>query len=182
MECVGCTACIDACDTVMDKIGKPNGLIRYASENSIANGERLHYTTRMKLYTILCAVVLTVLGSLLATRKDIDATVMRTPGILFQERGADSVSNLYNIKVVNKSTKEVPLTVKLKDGNGKIEIIGRPFIKVAKEGQGSGSFFIVIPRSRINKRSIPLFLSLYNGDEKITDLQTNFLAPVQVSE
>jgi polyferredoxin len=39
MECVHCTACIDACDTVMDKVGSPRGLIRYASLNSIEKGE-----------------------------------------------------------------------------------------------------------------------------------------------
>jgi len=39
MECVGCTACIDACNNIMDRIHKPKGLIRYASENSIATGE-----------------------------------------------------------------------------------------------------------------------------------------------
>jgi cytochrome c oxidase accessory protein FixG len=91
MECVGCTACIDACNNIMDKIGKPRGLIRYASENSIANGEKLHYTTRMKMYTLLCFAVLTVLSAFLFTRKDVDATIMRTPGILFQERGTDSI-------------------------------------------------------------------------------------------
>ena len=51
MECAGCTACIDACNSIMDKLDRPRGLIRYASENSIANGEPLHYTTRMKFYT-----------------------------------------------------------------------------------------------------------------------------------
>ena len=178
MECVGCTACIDACNMVMDKVGKPRGLIRYASENSIAKGEKLHYTTRMKLYTGLCAVVLTLLGILLATRKDVDATIMRTPGILFQERGADSISNLYNIKVVNKTIKEVPLVVKLEDGNGKIEIIGKPYITVEKEGQGSGSFFIVLPKSRIHERSTHIILGLYQGDVKITDIKTNFLGPI----
>ncbi|MBP8067359.1 MAG: cytochrome c oxidase accessory protein CcoG, partial [Pedobacter sp.] len=46
MECVACTACIDACDHIMDKLDKPRGLIRYASENTIANGEPLRYTNR----------------------------------------------------------------------------------------------------------------------------------------
>ncbi len=178
MECVGCTACIDACDNVMDKIGKPRGLVRYASENSIANGERLHYTTRMKLYTGLCAVVLTLLSILLATRKDVDATIMRTPGILYQERGTDSISNLYNIKVVNKTIKEVPLLIKLEDGNGKIETIGKPYITVAKEGQGSGSFFVVLPKSRIHQRSTHIILGLYQGNVKISDAKTNFLGPI----
>ncbi len=178
MECVGCTACIDACNVVMDKIDKPRGLVRYASENSIANGERLHYTIRMKLYTVLCLLVLSVLSIILINRKDIDATIMRTPGILYQERGADSVSNLYNIKVINKSVKDVPLTIKLEDGIGRIEVIGKPYIEVVKEGQGSGSFFIVLPKKLIKERSTKVLLALYEGDKKITVIKTNFLSPV----
>src|SRR3954453_7539686 len=103
MECVGCTACIDTCDNIMDRIGKPQGLIRYASENSIENGQPLKYTSRMKWYTAACGLVVIVLSAILFTRKDINATVMRTPGMLYQERGTDSVSNLYNIKLANKT-------------------------------------------------------------------------------
>ncbi|WP_018617434.1 cytochrome c oxidase accessory protein CcoG [Segetibacter koreensis] len=178
MECVGCTACIDACDNIMDKIGKPRGLIRYASENSIENGEPLKYTSRMKMYSALCALVVGVLSVILFTRKDIDVTVMRTPGILFQERGTDSVSNLYNIKLSNKTLSEIPLTIKLEDEKGKIEIIGKPYIDVAKEGQGSGSFFIVLPKKNIHDRKSKLKLGLYEGDKQIAVVNTNFLGPV----
>jgi cytochrome c oxidase accessory protein FixG len=179
MECVGCTACIDACDNIMDRIGKPKGLIRYASENSIENGEPLKYTTRMKWYTAACGVVVLILSAILFTRKDIDVTVMRTPGMLYQERGTDSISNLYNIKLANKTTDEIPLTVKLEKANGKVEIIGKQYIAIAKEGQGSGSFFIVIPKKDIQKRKTELKLGLYEGENKIMVVKTNFLGPVE---
>jgi cytochrome c oxidase accessory protein FixG len=177
MECVGCTACIDACNSIMDKLERPRGLIRYASENSIANGEPLHYTNRMKFYTGLCLLVVGVLSVLLATRKDIDATIMRTPGILYQERGADSISNLYNIKLVNKTVHPQEIVVKLEDGNGKVEIVGKTFIPVEKEGQGAGSFFVVLPKNRIHNRKTEIRMGLYSGDQKITDMKTNFLGP-----
>jgi len=179
MECVGCTACIDACNDVMDKIHKPRGLIRYASENSIATGEPLHYTTRMKIYTGLCLLVLTLLSVLLFTRKDIDVTVMRTPGQLFQERGADSVSNLYNIKVMNKTDKDIPLTIKIVSINGSVQVVGKPYIHVPKEGQGSGSFFLILPKKDIHNRKTELKLALYEGDKRILTETTSFLGPVQ---
>lgn len=178
MECVGCTACIDACDSVMTKMNKATGLIRYASENGIAKGEKLHYTTRMKLYTALCVLMLVVLSFLLASRKDIDATVMRTPGILFQEKGKDSISNLYNIKVVNKTIKDVPLSVQVENHHGNVKIIGKPYIAVAKEGQGSGSFFVTLPRTEITTRKTELSLGLFEGDRRIATIRTNFLGPV----
>lgn len=178
MECVNCTACIDACDNIMDKIGRPRGLIRYASENGIANREPLKYTTRMKLYTALLLVLVVILSTLLITRKDVDATIMRTPGMLFQERGTDSISNLYNIKVANKTMEEVPLTVKLEGQQGKVEIIGGGPIHVKTEGQGSGSFFIVLPRTAIQDRKTILQLGLYRGNERIDQIKTTFLGPV----
>ncbi|MDB5191010.1 MAG: ccoG [Segetibacter sp.] len=178
MECVGCTACIDACNNIMDRIGKPQGLIRYASENSIATGEPLKYTSRMKMYTALCSLVVVILAAILFTRKDVNATIMRTPGILYQERGADSISNLYNIKLANKTINVIPLSIQLEDGNGKIEIIGRQVIDIAKEGQGSGSFFVVLPRSAVHDRKTELKLALYAGNNKIAVVKTNFLGPV----
>jgi cytochrome c oxidase accessory protein FixG len=179
MECVGCTACIDACNDVMVKIDKPKGLIRYASENTIASGESLHYTTRMKIYTGLCLLVLAILSVILFTRKDVDATIMRTPGQLFQERGTDSISNLYNIKVVNKTVDPIELSIRLNDGRGKIEIIGKQYIPIEKEGQGSGSFFVVLPNTHIKNRKTELELDLYEGEKKVGSIKTNFLGPVQ---
>lgn len=177
MECVGCTACIDACNEVMEKVGRPRGLVRYASENLIANGQPLKYTLRMKLYSALCVLMLGILSVILITRKDIDATVMRTPGILYQERGADSISNLYNIKVVNKTVHDVPLTLRVEGHRGEIEIIGKPFIAVAKEGQGGGSFFVVLPRTMLQHRKTPVRLALYEGNKKISTVSTSFLGP-----
>ena len=182
MECVSCTACIDACDHMMESVGRPVGLIRYASENGIAKGEPIRYTTRMKLYTGLLCVLIAILGTLLMTRKDVDATIMRTPGMLYQERGADSVSNLYNIKVANKTVHDVPLSLKLEDEEGKIEVIGGETIRIKKEDEGSGSFFIVLPRKEIGHRKTSIRLGLYEGERKIDEINTNFLGPVPDNE
>lgn len=179
MECVGCTACIDACNAIMEKINRPLGLIRYASETGIEKQEPLRYTGRMKLYTVLLLVLTTMLAFMLFTRKEVDTTIMRTPGILYQEKGKDSVSNLYNIKVANKTTKQIPLRLKLERMPGRIEIIGgNPTIAVKDEGQGTGSFFVILPRNIIYNRKTEIRIGLYDGDKKIDEIKTNFLGPV----
>lgn len=177
MECVGCTACIDACNNIMDSINKPRGLIRYASENSIAKGEPLHYTVRMKLYTVLCFLLLAVLSVILITRKDVDATVIRTAGMLYQERGVDSISNLYNIKLINKTTKDISLDVVLVDVNGRIQMAGKEKINITKEAQASGTFFIVLPKSAVTKRKTEIRLALYQNGKELAKAKTNFLGP-----
>ncbi len=177
MECVGCTACIDACNHIMDAIQKPRGLIRYASENSIANGEPLRYTTRMKLYTALCGLLLVVLSIILVTRKDVDATVIRTAGMLYQERGQDSISNLYNIRMVNKTTRDLSLELVMKDAQGSIQMIGKPRLAIAREAQAAGTFFIILPKSLIHQRKTKVELVLQQNGKQIATVKTNFLGP-----
>ncbi len=178
MECVGCTACIDACNSIMAKINKPNGLVRYVSENNIVNREALHYTTRMKLYTGLLSVLVIILVTLLVTRKDVDATIMRTPGMLYQERGTDSISNLYNIKIANKTIRNIPLSLKMETEKGLITIIGGKTINVKKEDESSGNFFVVLPKEMLRNRKTKIKIGLYQGSEKIDIISTNFLGPI----
>jgi len=178
MECVGCTACIDACDRMMEKTGRPLGLIRYASENGISNKEPLQYTMRMKLYTGLLCLLVTILAALLLSRKDVDATVIRTPGMLYQERGKDSVSNLYSIKIANKTVRQIPLKLQLEGESGNIEIIGGQAIPLRKEEEGAGTFFVVLPRQLIRERKTVIRIGLYEGHHKIDEIKTNFLGPL----
>jgi len=177
MECIGCTACIDACNHMMQKIGRPQGLIRYASEKGIKDNEKLHYSTRMKLYTGLLGVLVLILTALLITRKDIDATIMRTPGQLYQERGNDSLSNLYNIKIANKTINNIPLSIRVEQEGGNIEIVGDKTIAVKKEDESSGTFFVVLPKTAVTKRKNSITLGLYEGNNKIDEIKTNFLGP-----
>lgn len=182
MECVGCTACIDACNHMMEKTGRAPDLIRYASENGISMNEPLRYTLRMKLYTGLLFILVMILSALLLSRKDVDATIMRTPGMLFQERGRDSVSNLYTIKIANKTIRQIPLRLKLEDAGGQIEVIGGETIPVKKEEEGAGNFFVILPRQWIRDRKTSIRLGLYEGNKKIDEIRTNFLGPVPDTE
>lgn len=180
MECVGCTACIDACDEIMDKIQRPRGLVRYASENAIEFNQPLRYTPRMKLYTGLLIVLVGVLATLLVTRTYVDATIIRSAGILYQEVGKDSLSNLYSIKMVNKSPKDIAVSLKLENLPGRIQIAGGNKIPLPKEGQGSGSFFVILPKSVINDRKTEIKIGLYDQGKLIVNKKSNFLGPIHI--
>lgn len=177
MECVGCTACIDACDKMMDAVGRPKGLVRYASEAGIADGKKLKYTGRMKFYTVLLVILAGLLTLLLITRKDIQGNIVRARGQLYQERGTDSLSNLYTIKIVNKTLKDIPVTLKLEDAPGYIIEADGKDILLKKEDQAKGSFFIVLPRSYITNRKTKIKVGMYEGDKRITTISTNFMGP-----
>ncbi len=177
MECVGCTACIDACDSMMDAVNKERGLIRYASENNISQNQKLRYTGRMKFYTLLLIILGGLLTTLLATRSDVGGNIERAPGVLYQERGTDSLSNLFTIKVFNKTLRDIPLSLTLDGAPGRIVEAENKDILVPKEGQQKASFFIILPRSYVNQRKMKLVVSVKEGDKEIMKLKTNFLGP-----
>src|SRR5262249_37067737 len=99
MECVTCTACIDACDDVMTKIGRPRGLIRFASLNGIEKGEPIRITHRLVGYCLILLALCAGLVVLLLTRSDVDVTLLRAPGALFQSTPEGKISNLYLLKM-----------------------------------------------------------------------------------
>jgi len=179
LECVNCTACIDACNFMMEKTGRPLHLIRYASENGIANKQPLRFTPRLKIYSTILLILLTAITWMLLSREPVSGTIIRTAGMLYQERGTDSITNLYRIKLVNKTAANIGLSLRMEDLSGKVELLGHQQILVKAEQQGEGLFFIVLPRSAISKRKTTLHISLYTGEKKTGTLTTTFLGPAR---
>ncbi len=180
LECINCTACIDACNHMMESVGMPTGLIRFDSENGIANKEKLKITTRIKPKIFVLFLLIVVLLSLLISRSDVSTTILRTPGLLYQEQPNNQISNLYNIKMVNKTHSKLPITLKLESEIGRLEMVGNNVIPVEKESVGMSEFFIYIDRDKIHERKSKLKVSLYTGDRKIQTVETNFLGPVSM--
>ncbi len=179
LECVNCTACIDACDAIMTKVHRPTGLIRYASENNIAKNEKLKITPRMVAYSAVLLVLVMVLTGFLLSRKDVQATVMRAQGMLYQEMPDNKISNLYNIKLVNKTRKDIPVTIKVDDDHhrgAEIKMVGKPLV-VPKESVGDGVFFIILPKDQVHDRKNKIELEIYSGEKKVQTVKTNFIAP-----
>jgi len=176
LECVNCTACIDACNDIMAKINKPAGLIRYESEENILHNKKSKFNWRFAGYSVVLMALLGVLGILLATRDDVDARILRTAGQLYQEMPGGKISNLFNIKLANKTRKDVPVVLKLENIKGEIQVIARELI-VPKESYFQTPFFVKIDSSLIIKRKTPIVLGVYQGDKKIETLKTTFLGP-----
>lgn len=177
LECVNCTACIDACDEVMEKVYRPKGLIRYASENGIKNKVPLKFTMRIKAYSFVLLLLIGVLVTTLVTRADVDATVLRAGGQLFQEQPGEKISNLYTVRVINKTRYEMPVTFKVESGDGEITMVGKP-LTVGKESKSETEFFITRDKHKITVRKTKLKIGVYSGDKKLQTVSTTFLGPV----
>jgi cytochrome c oxidase accessory protein FixG len=180
LECVNCTACIDACNAVMGKTGKPPGLIRYASANEIARRTPTRWTARMTGYAVVLALLIGVLGYLLAVRTDFDVTVLRTPGMFFQERTDGSTSNVYDITVVNKTFSDASLSVKLLSPRGSVEVIGGP-LNVKEQSVLEAKLMVTIPAGVLRALSTPVTLSVMSGGVPVCNVQSSFLGAVRNS-
>jgi cytochrome c oxidase accessory protein FixG len=180
LECVNCTACIDACDGIMEEIHKPKGLIRYDSENGIASGTKLKITLRMIGYSIILVGLIIGLSFGIAGRSKVEATILRAPGMMFQEVGKDSVSNLYNFKIVNKTKDEMKLDLILDSPAGVIKHVGsKDKFNIPSAGLAEGTFFVTIARKDLEGRKNEIKFKLNVDGETLEKTKTNFLGPVK---
>lgn len=179
LECTNCTACIDACDEVMDKVGKPRGLIRYDSLNGIKKGERHIFNTRVKAYSVVLAVLLLVDVLLLTSRTDVEATILRSPGQMYQETDPQHISNLYTYQLINKTQQDLPLQLKIKDDAGEIKYIGAPPPSVSSGKMSEGAFFIIMDKSKLQGVKTELYIEVYSNGELKDKVKTSFVGPMQ---
>ena len=176
MECVNCTACIDACDNVMDKIQRPRGLIRFASLNGIERGEPLRVTPRLIGYAVVLLALIGLWLVLVFTRSDVEATLLRAPGSLFQMMPDGHLSNLYTIKVVNKTSREIPIELKLENVPGDLQVMGGNII-VAPQKLAENSVLIGLDPALVQGGKVPLVIGVYSQGRKIETLKTGFIGP-----
>lgn len=177
LECVNCTACIDECNTIMESVGLPKGLIRYASEDEIENKSKFQFTARMKGYTAVLFILIGVLTGLLFLRTDVEASILRLPGQLYQHKG-DNISNVYTFKIINKTNDEFKdIHFKLVGIKGTLNVVGHQDFKVPKQGMNSGTLFIEINQFLLETDKTKLEIDVYNGNKKIETATTSFLSP-----
>lgn len=177
LECVNCTACIDACDFMMEKVGLEKGLIRFDSIEGIANKSKFKITNRILAYLGVLTLLLGIMVAMLLGRSDFEATVLRTRGTLFQEVKKGVYSNIYDITLVNKTNKEMPIEIKLIEGEGEIKMIGDDLVLNA-QGEVQSKFMILINESDIPSRNIDLKIGIYSNDRLIEKVSTSFITPI----
>ena len=117
-----------------------------------------------------------ILSLLLASRKPIEATILRTPGILYQEIIEDHITNMYNIKVVNKSYDKRDITLSLVEPtDGIIRMIKE--LKLNSDDINESVFFVDIPISSITNTRVPIIIDVLSNGESIETYETAFIAP-----
>lgn len=178
LECVNCTACIDVCDSVMTKISKPKGLIRYASKTQIETKRQTLFTPRAIGYTIVLLILVSLISILMINRTQVELSILRTPGMLFQEQPGEKLSNFYDLKIVNKTFNKFGVSVELENIQGEIKIIGKD-LSVEPQGVTEAKFLVILPKSEIKYLKTPIKIAVKSGNKILDVINTSFLGKVK---
>jgi len=178
LECVNCTACIDECDHMMEKVGLPTGLIRYASIDNIEKKSKFRFTARMKGYTAVLGILVSVLIGMLFLRNDVEARILLLKGSSYERTENGRISNVYTYKVINKTTQTIEdVSYKLLSHDGEIRLVSTDAFEVPEQGLAEGTLFIEIPAKELGNSKVKLRIGVYSGDKLIETTTTNFLFP-----
>ncbi|MCU0954118.1 MAG: cytochrome c oxidase accessory protein CcoG [Hyphomicrobium sp.] len=192
LECIQCALCIDACNDIMDKVGRPRGLIAYTTERNLHTGTagprdgfRL-----VRPRTILYSIVIAITGSLMLwamlSRSNLDVSVLPDRNPLFVRLSDGGIRNGYTVKIVNKS--QVPRRFKV-EVNGidglKTTFIGHDDIATPVEVGPSNvkalKVFASLPKDRIKSLasdSTPLTITVTEADGAVSaSRDTTFRSP-----
>ena len=186
-ECIGCAACIDACDDVMRKMDYPTGLIRYATSNGVARGlgrqEMLRRVLRPRVlaYGGLLAAAGTAFAVGLASRAPVHMDVIRDRGVMARLGEDGQVQNLYRVQVTNRTERVARYRLGV-DGLPGITVEGRPELLLAPGEARSMTVTLAVPPAAAQGMSPgaePVTLSLTEpgrGEATLRE-KTTFLIP-----
>jgi polyferredoxin len=162
----------------MEKVNRPPDLITFASEKNIKEESKFKITTRMKAYVAVLTVLVGVLFVLAFTRSDLDTTILRNPGMLYQEHDDGRISNIYQVQIVNKTFDDMQVSLATDMEGAEIQLVGaKGFIDLPSSGEAKTMFFVYLPPDKVSgmKTTIPIKV-MANGEE-VDKVKTNFVGP-----
>jgi cytochrome c oxidase accessory protein FixG len=176
LECINCTACIDQCNSVMTATKKDPGLIRLDSEKGIQQGHQSIWTPRNRAYSMVLLILFSFFIYTLFTRPVIETTILRTPGLLYQNNPGGSISNVYNIKIVNKTHEVLPLEIRLLSHEGQITMAGTK-MEIGDQARFESTFILYIHEDLLTGDNTELEFGIFSNNELIESYKSSFIGP-----
>ena len=135
-ECIGCGLCVDACNNVMDKVGYPRGLIRFATQNAVSKGWskaqmlRRVLRPRVLVYASVLAALTVAMVSSLYLRTPLKVDVVRDRAALARLAPGGKLENVYRLQIMNAT--ETTRTYRISaSGLAGLEVASDPTTEVA---------------------------------------------------
>ncbi len=175
LECIGCTACIDACDEVMDRLGRPRGLVRYDSLEGLEGRPRRILRPRVVAYSVLMVIGACVAFFATRGRTDFEVNLLRLRGAPFTVTG-DAVQNSLDLHIVNKRALARTFHVAVEPVDGMAVVVPLADVEVPAMGSVHAPVFVTMPSARVHG-SFPVHATV-TADDGVVRVSGVFLAPV----
>ncbi len=177
LECINCTACIDECNIVMKKMNRPKNLIRFDSVFGVETGKRSIWSARTYAYSAVLGVLIIILAVTVFKRKPIETTLLRVSGSIYQKVDSVTYSNLYLLKIINKTQSDKELKIRLiSPRSGKIQLVtGQTILKM--QGRLESVLILNLNEKDLTGKSTPVEVGIYEGEILLEHYSTNFLGP-----
>jgi cytochrome c oxidase accessory protein FixG len=165
LECVGCTACVDACDEIMTRLSRPQGLIRYDSQNGLTAQPKRVLRPRVYVYAALGALGLTVASLAIASREPFEANLLRASGMPFAIQSDGRVRNALELHLVNKQGHNQRFLIEPEAGAG-LEYAVTPSIELAPMAERRVPLLVLAPADG-QRRSVALWVRVGDGAQRV---------------
>jgi cytochrome c oxidase accessory protein FixG len=177
MECIGCAACVDACDDIMEKLGRSRGLVRYDSQNGFTGKVRRIIRPRILLYTALLLLGAAAMTYSVSTLRPVTISLTRMPGLPYVITG-DEVRNQFLLRVLNKRNTTQHFSVRLTASARSMRWSGgEELIEVPPLGEQLRTVVVAASRKDIHG-SFPLELQLKSIEHETEMKKTvSFVGP-----
>lgn len=177
LECINCTACMDACDDVMRRVGKPEKLITHTSYNAVVERSKARFfTPRVIAYLGVFTVLVTLFTYLLLTRPEVNTVILREPGMLYNELPGDRFSNFYNARFFNKTFNEMDVELQLLSPEGEIQFLGEMEL-IPGQQQIEKRVMVFLPANQLTGTQTPVVFGVYQNGELIQTVRSQFVGP-----
>jgi cytochrome c oxidase accessory protein FixG len=177
LECIGCARCIDACDSIMERIGRPRGLVRYDSLARLHGQTSRMLRPRVVVYLLLLAGITTMLAWGLGTRPTLDFTVLRAPGEPFMLLPGGVVSNHFHLRLFNRDSAPRLYHVTLEGPEGLQLIMAVNPVRIAPGEPVRLDAFVNVPAAALKGGKTALSFRVSEVERPLTATATVFIAP-----
>jgi cytochrome c oxidase accessory protein FixG len=177
LECINCTACMDACDDVMRRVERPSGLIRLTSENAVRTGHSARLTTRVGAYALVWLLLAGATTAFLVLRRDIDVLILRQPGTLYVAFDGESVANFYNVQVINRTRSARSLEYGVVSPTGATVTPLGPIQRVGPYGLVESRLLVRLPTQSLVGPATPVRFEVRSDGTVVSQVNSSFLGP-----
>lgn len=161
--CIMCSLCIDACDEVMEKIGRPKGLIRYESYESLEAQKKpvpLYKRPRVWVYSAIMSLALSGIVYGLTSLAPLEIKVIHSRQPLYVLQSDGSIQNKYTLKILNKMSSDIPVTISAEGPEGLI-LVDEDVVTSAHHSKVTArTVFVRVPQSLLTEETVPIIFKV----------------------